>query len=61
MLSALTAGLALWIVYGLMKSDWVIAAANCAGGALSAAVLLCKARDKMSARSAPSETRREGE
>jgi MtN3 and saliva related transmembrane protein len=45
MLIALTAGLLLWIVYGLMKADWVIVAANSVGGALSASVLAFKIRD----------------
>lgn len=31
MLGALTAGLLLWIGYGLLKSDWVIVAANSVG------------------------------
>ena len=32
MLSALTAGLALWIIYGLAKGDWVIVACKRGGG-----------------------------
>jgi MtN3 and saliva related transmembrane protein len=45
MLVVLTAGLALWIGYGLLKSDWVIVAANSVGAALSASVLAFKIRD----------------
>jgi MtN3 and saliva related transmembrane protein len=50
MLLALTTGLALWIVYGILKSDWVIVAANGAGAALSASVLIFKIRDLRSKR-----------
>ena len=45
MLLALTTGLALWIVYGVLKSDWVIVAANSVGAALSSSVLVFKLRD----------------
>ena len=45
MLIALTAGLVLWIIYGLLKSDWVIVAANGVGASLSASVLGFKIRD----------------
>ncbi|MEA2899081.1 MAG: MtN3 and saliva related transrane protein [Bradyrhizobium sp.] len=48
MLSALTAGLWLWIVYGLLKSDWVIVAANSVGAILSGSVLAFKIRDMRS-------------
>jgi MtN3 and saliva related transmembrane protein len=48
MLIALTTGLALWIVYGLLKGDWVIVAANSVGGSLSAAILAFKIRDMRS-------------
>ena len=34
MLIVLTTGLALWIGYGLLKSDWVIVAANSVGATL---------------------------
>jgi MtN3 and saliva related transmembrane protein len=44
-LTALTTGLALWLVYGCMKGDWVIISANGVGGGLSATVLACKLRD----------------
>ena len=50
MLSALFAGLALWIVYGLMVEDFVIVIANCVGGALVGVVLGCKVRDVMAQR-----------
>jgi MtN3 and saliva related transmembrane protein len=45
MLIVLTAGLLLWIGYGVLKSDWVIVAANSVGAALSASVLAFKIRD----------------
>jgi MtN3 and saliva related transmembrane protein len=45
MLSVLTAGLLLWIGYGVLKSDWVIVAANSVGATLSGAVLVFKIRD----------------
>jgi MtN3 and saliva related transmembrane protein len=45
MLSALTAGLLLWIAYGLLKDDWVIVAANSVGAILSGSVLAFKIRD----------------
>jgi len=45
MLIVLTAGLLLWIGYGVLKSDWVIVAANSVGAALSASVLIFKIRD----------------
>ena len=47
MLVALFAGLALWIVYGLMVKDVVIVIANCVGTALVGVVLGCKVRDIM--------------
>jgi MtN3 and saliva related transmembrane protein len=45
MLIVLTTGLLLWIGYGVLKSDWVIVAANSVGAALSASVLVFKTRD----------------
>ena len=48
MLIALTTGLLLWIAYGLLKSDWVIVAANGVGASLSASVLIFKIRDMRS-------------
>ena len=45
MLVVLTTGLVLWIAYGLLKSDWVIVAANSLGAALSSSVLAFKLRD----------------
>ncbi len=50
MLVALFAGLALWIVYGLMVEDIVIVFANCVGAALVGVVLWCKVRDIMAQR-----------
>lgn len=45
MLAVLTSGLAMWGVYGVLKTDWVIVVANSVGAGLSGAVLLCKVRD----------------
>ena len=45
MLIVLTSGLLLWTGYGLLKSDWVIVAANSVGATLSASVLILKIRD----------------
>ena len=45
MLLVLTAGLLLWVGYGLLKTDWVIVAANSVGVTLSACVLAFKIRD----------------
>jgi MtN3 and saliva related transmembrane protein len=44
-LVSLTIGLALWVLYGFVKSDLVIVSANMIGGGLSLSVLLCKLRD----------------
>jgi hypothetical protein len=43
-LGILTAGLVVWIIYGILKVDWVILAGNGVGAALSATVLGCKVR-----------------
>jgi MtN3 and saliva related transmembrane protein len=48
MLVVLTSGLSLWVVYGLLKTDWVIVAANSVGATLSASVLIFKIRDMRS-------------
>ncbi|MBR0884237.1 MtN3 and saliva related transmembrane protein [Bradyrhizobium japonicum] len=45
MLTALTLGLGLWTVYGLIREDWVIVLANVVGATLSGIVLGCKIRD----------------
>ena len=45
MLIALTAGLLAWIVYGTIRGDWIIVAANSMGAALSGSVLAFKLRD----------------
>jgi MtN3 and saliva related transmembrane protein len=45
MLVALSAGLCLWVVYGVLKDDWVIMLANSMGATLSLAVLGFKMRD----------------
>jgi MtN3 and saliva related transmembrane protein len=44
-LIALTVGLVLWVVYGLLRADWVIVLANGVGATLSGMVLGCKLRD----------------
>jgi MtN3 and saliva related transmembrane protein len=44
-LSVLTAGLVLWLAYGVLKSDWAIVVANGVGALLSACVLAFKLRD----------------
>jgi len=48
MLLVLTAGLSLWVVYGLLRGDWMIVAANAAGAALTGTVLGFKIRDTLS-------------
>ena len=45
-LIALTSGLGLWIVYGLMKGDMIVLAANSVGALLTGFVLLRKMRDE---------------
>jgi MtN3 and saliva related transmembrane protein len=45
MLSVLTLGLGLWIVYGVLRSDWIVISANVIGTTLAAVVLACKIRD----------------
>ena len=45
MLTALTCGLSLWIVYGIIREDWVIIAANGVGTTLAALVLTFKVKD----------------
>ena len=45
MLAILTAGLALWVAYGMVKGDWILVLANVVGGTLAATVLVCKLRD----------------
>jgi len=45
MLTALTVGLALWIVYGVIQSDWVIVGSNLVGTSLAGILLGCKIRD----------------
>jgi MtN3 and saliva related transmembrane protein len=46
MLAALTLGLGLWIVYGVLRGDRVIITANAIGTTLAAIVLGCKPRDR---------------
>lgn len=45
MLTALTLGLGIWTVYGLIQGDKVIVLANVVGATLSGIVLACKVRD----------------
>jgi MtN3 and saliva related transmembrane protein len=45
MLAVLTGGLSLWLVYGVLRGDWIIIIANATGASLSAIVLGCKLRD----------------
>ncbi len=49
MLIALTVGLILWIVYGVLRGDWTIIIANAVGASLTGTVLVCKTRDIWSA------------
>jgi MtN3 and saliva related transmembrane protein len=45
MLTALTSGLLLWVLYGALRGDWTIIIANLVGASLSGTVLACKVRD----------------
>ena len=45
-LIALTAGLLLWVVYGSIKADWIIIAANITGTCLTAYVLYHKLQER---------------
>ncbi len=45
MLMVLCTGLSLWIVYGVIREDWIVATANTVGLSLVGAVLVCKIRD----------------
>lgn len=45
MLAALTLGLALWLIYGVLRGDWAIIVANAIGATLCGIVLGCKLRD----------------
>ncbi len=44
-LVALTLGLGLWVLYGALRHDWVLACANMVGAGLTGVVLVCKIRD----------------
>jgi MtN3 and saliva related transmembrane protein len=46
MLIALTSGLVLWVVYGVIKADWIIVAANIAGASLTGYVLCHKLQER---------------
>lgn len=45
MLSALTLALTLWLIYGILRGDWVLVVANAIGALLCGLVLGCKLRD----------------
>ena len=45
MLLLLASGLGLWIVYGVIRSDFVIIAANAVSLSLLAALIYCKLRE----------------
>ncbi|MDB5653572.1 MAG: MtN3 and saliva related transrane protein [Tardiphaga sp.] len=49
MLAVLTAGLGLWVGYGIVKGDWILVLANVVGGTLAGTVLVCKLRDMRAA------------
>jgi MtN3 and saliva related transmembrane protein len=44
MFLVLTAGVTLWVLYGILKSDWVIIAANSVSLCLLCAILFLKLR-----------------
>jgi len=44
--SVLAGGIALWVVYGIMRSDWVIVASNAVSLALLSGILTFKLREK---------------
>lgn len=50
MLIVLCLGLLFWVIYGLLKGDWVVVLANVVGFALVGAMLVCKIRDLRAAR-----------
>lgn len=45
MLAVLTLGLSLWLLYGVLRGDWIIIIANALGASLCGIVLGCKLRD----------------
>jgi MtN3 and saliva related transmembrane protein len=45
-LVALAGGLTLWAIYGVARSDWILALANLVGLILVAGVLACVVRDR---------------
>lgn len=44
-LCMLTSGLTIWVIYGVLKGDWIIILGNGVGALLSGTVLCCKLRD----------------
>ncbi len=53
MYSIFTGGVALWLVYGVLKQDWAVAAANLVTLALAAVILYNKLRNDVFGRSPP--------
>lgn len=45
MLIALTLGLSLWVFYGILRGDWIVAGSNIVGASLVGIVLAFKIRD----------------
>lgn len=45
MLIALTLGLSLWVIYGILRGDWVVTGSNIVGALLVGIVLAFKIRD----------------
>lgn len=45
MLIALTLGLSLWVVYGILRGDWIVTGSNIVGASLVGIVLAFKIRD----------------
>lgn len=45
MLVALTLGLSLWVVYGILRGDWIVTGSNVVGASLVGIVLAFKIRD----------------
>ena len=54
-LIALTCGLVLWVIYGIVKADWIIIAANITGTCLTGYVLYHKLHERHGAAKAVTE------
>lgn len=48
----LVAGLTLWLIYGVLKSDWIIMGANSVSLALACGILYFKCREVLDSRQA---------